>query len=157
MEGNWNAAKAMIDADNALLKAAITEDKCTLLHIAAGTNHVHFVEELVKLLDPNDMELRNANGNTALCYAAAATGNVKIADTMVKENGCLPQMKGAEGVTPLYVAVLYGRSEMARYLYRQSADVLEEEERNAVFFLCIQNDLYGESLILEDCTFFFLV
>ncbi|KAJ1393088.1 PGG domain [Sesbania bispinosa] len=145
LRGEWNAAKRMIDADNMLLNAAITKDYGTLLHVVAGTNHVHFVEELVKLLNPDDLELQNYNKNTPFCVAAAC-GNVQIAAIMIKKNGCLPHIRGAGGVTPLYMAAISERSDMTRYLYTLTADILEEEDLNALFFLCIKNDLYDSCL-----------
>lgn len=143
LKGDWKAAKVMIEADNSLLNAAITKDWGTLLHVAVGTKHVHFVIELVKLLKPNDLELQNYNGNTAFCFAAVS-GNMQIAVIMIRKNGRLPHITGAEKMTPLYMAAFFGRSDMARYLYTLSSDILEEEEWNALFFICIKNDLYGK-------------
>lgn len=143
LKGDWNAAKCMIDADSRLLKGAITKDWGTLLHAVAGSKHVHFVEELIKLLDPYDLELQNYNGNTAFCYAAAS-GNLKIAAMMIKENAYLPHIRGGEEMTPLYMAALQGRSDMARYLYTLTIDIFEEKDWNTLFFVCVKNGLPGE-------------
>jgi ankyrin repeat protein len=143
LEGDWIASKGMIDRDNELLNAAITKDYGTLLHVVAETNHTHFVEELVKLLDSKDLELQNNKGNTTLCLAAVS-GNLQIVIILTKKNGCLPHIRGAQGMTPLTMAAFYGRNDIARYLYSHTVDILEEEEWNALFFLCINNDLYGK-------------
>ncbi|KAK7290033.1 hypothetical protein RIF29_04154 [Crotalaria pallida] len=145
LKGDWNAAKCMIDADNRLLKAAITKGWGTLLHAVAGTNHVHFVEELIKLLDPYDLELQDFNGNTAFCYAAAS-GNIQIAAMMINKNGCVPHIRGGEGMTPLYMAALQGRSDMAWYLYNRTTNIFEEEDWNTLFFICLENGLYDLAL-----------
>ncbi|RHN73371.1 putative ankyrin repeat-containing domain, PGG domain-containing protein [Medicago truncatula] len=142
LEGDWNASKGMIDRDIELLNAAITKDYGTLLHVAAETNHTHFVEELVKLLDSKDLELQNNKGNTTLCLAAVS-GNLQIVVILREKNGCLPHIRGAKGMTPLTMAAFYGRNDIARYLYNHTREILEEEEWNALFFLCINNDLYG--------------
>jgi ankyrin repeat protein len=141
--GDWNASKVMIDENNELLNAAITRDYGTLLHVAAGTNHVHFVKELVKLLEPNDLLLQNNKGNTTLCVAAVS-GNLQIVVILIKKNGCISKIRGAERMTPLTMAASYGRNDIASYLFNHNIDILEEEEMNALFFICIKNDLYGK-------------
>ncbi|XP_061373855.1 uncharacterized protein LOC133316151 isoform X2 [Gastrolobium bilobum] len=135
----------MIDADNSLQNAAITKECGTLLHVAAGANHVHFVEELIKLLNPHDLELQDYNGNTAFCFAAA-TGNLKIAAILIEKNAYLPRIRGGEEMTPLYMAVLQGRFDMARFLYTKTTDIFEEEDWNTLFFVCIKNGLYDLAL-----------
>ncbi|KAL2970677.1 hypothetical protein AAZX31_15G152600 [Glycine max] len=142
LRGDWNAARRMIDADTSLLNAAITKEWGTLLHVVAGTDQVHFVNQLVKLLSPDDLELQNFNGNTAFCYAAAF-GNLQIAAMMIKKNACLPKIRGGEGATPLYMAALQGKVDMARHLYDLTSEILEEDEWTTLFFLCIKNGLYG--------------
>jgi len=133
----------MIDADTSLLNAAITKEWGTLLHVVAGTDQVHFVDLLVKLLNPDDLELKNFNGNTAFCYAAAS-GNLQIASLMIKKNAGLPKIRGGEGATPFYMAALQGKDDMARHLYDLTTGILEEDEWTTLFFLCIKNGLYGE-------------
>ncbi|KAL5158266.1 hypothetical protein HKD37_15G042785 [Glycine soja] len=144
LRGDWNAARRMIDADTSLLNAAITKEWGTLLHVVAGTDRVHFVNQLVKLLSPDDLELQNFNGNTAFCYAAAF-GNLQIAAMMIKKNACLPKIRGGEGATPLYMAALKGKGDMARHLYDLTSEILEEDEWTTLFFLCIKNGLYDPS------------
>lgn len=125
-----------------MLISAITKGWATVLHIAVGANHVHFVEELVRLMHPDDLELQDDKGNTAFCFAAAV-GNVQIAEIMEKKNGLLPTIRGGEGVTPLYLAVLQGKSDMASYLFPKSIEIHEEKDWNMVFFTCINSGLYG--------------
>ncbi|KAH1147410.1 hypothetical protein GLYMA_15G160700v4 [Glycine max] len=145
LRGDWNAARRMIDADTSLLNAAITKEWGTLLHVVAGTDQVHFVNQLVKLLSPDDLELQNFNGNTAFCYAAAF-GSLQIAAMMIKKNACLPKIRGGEGATPLYMAALQGKGDMARHLYDLTSEILEEDEWTTLFFLCIKNGLYDIAL-----------
>ncbi|MCI15825.1 ankyrin repeat plant-like protein, partial [Trifolium medium] len=77
---------------------------------------VHFVDELVKLMDRDALEFQDSLGNTAFCFAAAG-GNVQIAEIMFKKNALLPSIRGGEGVTPLYLAALQGKSDMAWTLW----------------------------------------
>ncbi|RDX93213.1 hypothetical protein CR513_24560 [Mucuna pruriens] len=145
LRGDWNAARHMIDADRSLLNAAITKEWGTLLHVVAGTNHVHFVNQLLELLEPDDLELQDFNGNTAFCFAAAS-GKLQIAAMMIKKNAILPEIRGGERVTPLYIAVLLGKGDMARHLYALTTNTSEQNDWTALFFLCIKNELYDIAL-----------
>lgn len=141
LKGDWKEGKKIIEQDQTLLISAITNGWATALHIAAGANHVHFVEELVKLMDRDDLELQDYPGNTALCFAAAV-GNVQIAEIMVKKNEELPSIRGGLGVTPLYLAALQANSEMAWYLFPRCKEILEENDWSIVFLTCINSGLY---------------
>lgn len=141
LKGDWKEGKKIIEQDQTLLISAITNGWATALHIAAGANHVHFVEELVKLMDRDDLELQDYPGNTALCFAAAV-GNVQIAEIMVKKNEVLPSIRGGLGVTPLYLAALQANSEMASYLFPKCKEILEENDWSIVFLTCINSGLY---------------
>ncbi|XP_068482017.1 ankyrin repeat-containing protein NPR4-like isoform X3 [Phaseolus vulgaris] len=150
MRGDWNEARRMIEEDSSLLNAAITKEWGTLLHVVAGTNHVHFANQLVKLLDLPDLELRNFNGNTAFCYAAAS-GNMEMAAMLIKQNEDLPKIRGGEEATPLYMAVLLRKGEMARLLYPLTTNILEEDDFTMLFFRCIKSELYDIALqILQE-------
>jgi hypothetical protein len=151
LKGDWKEGKKIIDQDPTLLISAITNGWATALHIAAGANHVHFVEELVKLMHRDHLELQDCSGNTALCFAAAV-GNVQLAEILVKKNELLPSIRGGQGVTPLYLAVLQANSEMAWYLFPKCKEILEENDWSIVFLTCINSGLYGKfarPLVLE--------
>ncbi|XP_057431617.1 ankyrin repeat-containing protein ITN1-like isoform X2 [Lotus japonicus] len=145
LKGDWKEAKKILDQDPTLLISAITEGWATVLHIAVGADHAHFVEELVKMMRPHHLELQDLKGNTAFCFAAAV-GNVHIAEIMRKENNDLPKIRGGEGATPLHLAVLQRRSEMAWYLYDKSKEILQEEDWTTVFLICINSALYDLAL-----------
>ncbi|XP_029126579.1 ankyrin-1-like [Cajanus cajan] len=146
IKGDWKEARTMIDADRRLASAAISQGWATLLHVAAEANHFHFVEELLKLLSEKDLELQDHKGNTAFCFAAAV-GNVRIAEAMLRKNKRLPTMRGGEGLTPLHMAALQGKSEMARYLYPHTVQnhhhKFDDEDWNLLFFFSITTGIYG--------------
>ena len=104
------------------------------------------MDELVKLLDNDDLELQDYNGNTALCFAAAV-GNVRVAEIMCDKNPFLPKIRGGEGVTPLHMAALQGRNEMAWYLYSKTIEIFEEPDWSILFFTCIDTGLYGKYIV----------
>ncbi|KAM5585259.1 hypothetical protein ABKV19_004580 [Rosa sericea] len=88
-----------------------------------------------------DLALQDMNGNTAFSIAAAA-GSIEIAQIMMKKNKYLPVIRGGEGMTPLYMAALLGQSVMADNLYSRTKEMLEEADRQVLFFTCIDNGLY---------------
>ena len=133
----------MIDYDGRLINAAITKGWGTLLHVAAGANRVDFVQELVKLLDEYDLELQDVNGNTAFCFAAAV-GNVRITSIMMDKNDFLPKIRGGRGVTPLHMAALQGRTEMAWFLYPLTINTFQYVDWVILFFISIDSGLYGK-------------
>lgn len=142
IKGDWKEARAMLMEDSRLATAAISQGWATLLHIAAEANHLHFVEELVKQLHPDDLELQDFKGNTAFCFAAAI-GNVKIAEAMARRNSSLPTIRGGEGLTPLHMAALQGKCEMAWYLYPYTVRNFHAQDWDLLFFLCINTSIYG--------------
>ncbi|WVZ19163.1 hypothetical protein V8G54_006485 [Vigna mungo] len=147
---DWKEARAMLMEDSRLATAAISQGWATLLHVAAEANHLHFVEELVKQLHPNDLELQDFKGNTAFCFAAAV-GNVKIAEAMARRNRSLPTIRGGEGLTPLHMAALQGKSEMAWYLYPHTVHNFHAQDWDLLFFLCINTSIYDLALqMLQD-------
>ncbi|CAJ1975913.1 unnamed protein product [Sphenostylis stenocarpa] len=145
LKGDWKEAKKILEQDPTLLKSAITKGWATVLHVAVGANHERFVEELVKEMSREDLELQDDKGNTAFCFAAAV-GNVHIAEIMRKKNVSLPTIRGGLGVTPLHLAVLQGRSEMAGYLFDKSKESLYEDDWLTLFLICINSGLYELAL-----------
>lgn len=150
LNGNWPAAKRILDKENKLRNAAITNRWLTLLHIAAGANHIHFVEQLLQKLNRDDIELQDIKGNTALCFAAAA-GNMEIVDLMLKRcSPDLPFIVDDNGYGPVHNAALRGRYKMTWYLYDKIKDDLDlfHDHRDLLFFSCIYTGIYDLALEL---------
>ncbi|KAI9122678.1 hypothetical protein K1719_006518 [Acacia pycnantha] len=145
LKGDWTAVNRIIEQDSTLLTVAITKGWLTVLHVAAGANHVHLVEELVKKMEGNDLELQDYNGNTAFCFAAAS-GNTKIAEIMLQKNVLLPTIRGGQGVTPVVMAVLQGKREMALYLYPKTYETFGDWDWNILFFISIRYGIYDLAL-----------
>uniref|UniRef100_A0A2N9FGH4 PGG domain-containing protein n=1 Tax=Fagus sylvatica TaxID=28930 RepID=A0A2N9FGH4_FAGSY len=93
IKGDWKAAKAVINKDRGVVRVGITRKRETALHIAAAAKRTAFVKELVKYMNEEDLTLRNKDGNTAICFAAAS-GIVEIAMVMVEKNNNLPLIRG---------------------------------------------------------------
>ncbi|XP_054802909.1 uncharacterized protein LOC129306373 isoform X3 [Prosopis cineraria] len=148
MKGDWKAAKHILEKDWTLVSAAITMRWATVLHVAAGANRTRFVDELVKIMCPKDLELQDVNGNTAFCFAAAI-GNLQIVQVMKKKNKNLPTIRGGAGITPLHMAALQGRSEMAWYLYSDKiVKGFEDNDWIILLFSCVNTGIYDLALEL---------
>ena len=145
LKGNWIEAERILCEDRRLINAAITEGWRTVLHVAVGANHVHFVEKLLNLnlMSDNDLELQDIKNNNAFCFAAAS-GNMEIVDLLLRRNQGLLRIRGVDGMTPLQLATLQGRSEMAMFLYEPTIEIFEDQDWNKVFFTCINTRIYGK-------------
>ncbi|KAI6704800.1 hypothetical protein NL676_007762 [Syzygium grande] len=148
MKGHWESAEKFLRSHPGAINVRIRKEMDTVLHIAAGAKHTKFVEEVVKMMSPADLALRNKSNNTALCYAAAS-GVVKIAETMVNKNRDLPGMRGNKGMTPLYIAALFGHRNMVSYLFRVTDDEhLTEEDHVNLLHATINTDLFDLALTI---------
>ncbi|KAF5733567.1 ankyrin repeat-containing protein [Tripterygium wilfordii] len=148
LKGDWGTAKEFLVLKPHAVSARITSNLDTALHVAAGARQTKFVEELVKLMTPDDLALQNKVGNTALCFAAAS-GVTKIAELMVSKNKMLPSIRGSKGATPLCMAALLGHKDMVWYLYSvtQKED-LTEYDRIQLLVAAISAELYDVALNL---------
>ncbi|PRQ31987.1 putative ankyrin repeat-containing domain, PGG domain-containing protein [Rosa chinensis] len=143
LKGDWEAAELILKKDRSKLpRASISRRYETVLHVAARTSHIHFVEKLVSMMEVEDLALQDIDGNTALCIAAAA-GSLDIVQILIQKNKSLLTIRGGKDMAPAYMAAVSGQSEMACYLYYESKKMLEKTDRENFFFSCINNCLYG--------------
>lgn len=157
LKGDWEAANQIHFTHQHCFATKITRQGDTALHIAAIAKRTDFVVKLVALMVQDRcthlLFLRNNNGNTALCLAAAS-GTVEIAKVMVEADESLLEIPGnTSGLTPLHMAALLGHREMVKYLLRLTQDRLSYEECCAIFITTINSDLYGMLRCLELCVF----
>ncbi|KAL7211060.1 hypothetical protein ACSBR2_014025 [Camellia fascicularis] len=142
LKGDWEMAEDFLEFNPLALRARITRNLETALHIAAGARHTRFVEELVKLMKPDDLALQNKVGNTALCFAAAS-GIRQIAEVMVNKSKTLPSIRGSRGALPLYMAALLGHRDMVLYLYSVTEkEIMTEEDRIGLLIATITANLF---------------
>ena len=123
------------------------QNRVSALHIAFASKHEAFIKEVVRILAVEDLEQRNIDGDTALCFAAKL-GIVTIAEEMVNMNNRLPLIRSSEGRTPLCIAVLFGHRDMARYLCTVTClGSLKSNEFKEILVATITYDMYGMSHI----------
>ncbi|XVF27228.1 hypothetical protein REPUB_Repub14bG0088500 [Reevesia pubescens] len=148
LKGDWGKAKEFLNMHPGAANVRITKGWETVLHIAVGARQTGFVEEVVKLMSVGDLERRNKNNYTARCIAAAS-GITRIAEVMVKKNKCLPGIRGNKGVTPLYIAALFGHRDMVWFLYKvTAAEDLTQEDYIGLLIATITTDLFDVALCL---------
>ncbi|XP_024032573.1 uncharacterized protein LOC112095127, partial [Morus notabilis] len=149
LRGDWTAAQTIIMEDKKILHAAITIAGETVLHVAAGAKDVHFVKQLLDLMDEAEVELQDCNGNTAFCLAVVS-GSVEIVMILMEKNTELPLIPGGQGNKPLYMAALFGHAEIGWLLYPITKATLSQQEWMDTFFACIHSDLHGLALKMLD-------
>ncbi|CAL9014039.1 unnamed protein product [Prunus brigantina] len=116
--GDWNAAKEFIDRHPEALTHRGSSSSGTALHEAIERKQLHIVEELLKLMTEQDLEIEDDLGFTAFFYALEK-GMAPIVTSMVKKNEKLVTMRftDAGGMTPVLFAYCLGHWEIARFLY----------------------------------------
>ncbi|XP_021719643.1 ankyrin repeat-containing protein ITN1-like [Chenopodium quinoa] len=132
------------------IRAKITKGGETALHIAAAAKHVEVVKKLVHFMSSDSLALTNKVGNTALCFAAVS-GVVEIARVIVEKNVELPNIRGSQGMTPLYMAVLLGHRDMVWYLLDVTEDkLLTDQDRIGLLNSSINTDMFDVALHILD-------
>ncbi|KAF8030334.1 hypothetical protein BT93_E2700 [Corymbia citriodora subsp. variegata] len=148
MRGDWKAGKEFLDGNPSAVRARITGNFETALHIAACRGHREFVEELVKVMMPDDLDMQNKVGKTALCFAAAS-GVREIAKVMVDKNPWLPLIRDSNEVMPLCIAALSGKQDMVQYLLSVTDDsYLTDLDRINILVATISSNLFDVALTL---------
>ncbi|KAK0608085.1 hypothetical protein LWI29_025330 [Acer saccharum] len=147
LNGVWEEAKNLLEEDPLMLAAVITDGDETALHVATGASQTFFVTEIIRQMEPEYLEMRDGNENTAFTIAAIA-GNIEIATVLLEKNPELLKLRDSKGMTPLHLAVLLGKNEMAMFLYHISiGGYLTFEDRTELFFQSIKSGLYGQEMI----------
>ena len=114
--GDWNAAEKFLNCRPHAITAKITDRGYTALHVAAETRHVHIVEELVKRMSKEDLEIKDSLGCTALAIAAEI-GNKRMAECMLQKNVNLVSIPTNCGMIPVLLALRNGNLNLAKELY----------------------------------------
>ena len=114
--GDWDAIKTYLSRYPNARKAKLEPYGGTALHVAASTGHLRVVEELVKLMSVEELEIQDNQGSTAL-FIAALVGIRKMAECLVRKNEHLVTFVNAQKKIPLVQACISNCKDMALYLY----------------------------------------
>ncbi|CAB4304880.1 unnamed protein product [Prunus armeniaca] len=130
--GDWNAAKEYIDRHPESLTHRGSSNGGTALHEAIEWKQLHIVEELLKLMTGEDLEIEDGDGFTAFFYALIR-GMAPIVASMVKKNENLVTKRfttHAGALTPVLYACVLGNWKIARFLYSRTPIHVLTQENN---------------------------
>ncbi|KAF9663462.1 hypothetical protein SADUNF_Sadunf17G0052600 [Salix dunnii] len=130
--GDWDAIKNCLSRYPNAKKATIKPSGGTVLHVAAFSGNLKVVEELVKLMSVEELEMQDNRGNTGVSSAAFA-GMRKMAECLVSKNRNLVTFVNAQKKIPLVQACISNCTDMALDLF--SVTPFE--------FLCQDNGHHG--------------
>ncbi|XP_052311086.1 uncharacterized protein LOC7494881 isoform X5 [Populus trichocarpa] len=114
--GDWDATKNYLSQYPNAKKARIKPYGRTALHVAACAGNLTIVEELVKMMSEEELEIQDDEGSTAL-FSAATVGITKMAECLVSKNKNLVTFVNAQKRIPLDGACTGNNKDMALYLY----------------------------------------
>ncbi|KAJ8759782.1 hypothetical protein K2173_009883 [Erythroxylum novogranatense] len=147
-QGNWDVVKRICETKKGkeIINHRITKRGETALHVAVSEGQTDFVRKLIKEMSKKAIKARDKLGNTAFC-TAATSGNVELAQEMLREVKDLANIRGIKRMLPIYVAALLGHKKMVSYLYDQTSDkALKDAERIDLLVTLIDNDIYDVAL-----------
>lgn len=146
LHNKWDKAKSIYDKYPDMVRIPLSAGGDTALHIAVIMKNTTFVKELVKLMTLQDLEIKNADGNTAFCMAAI-TGNDDLFKFVMEKYQDMPVSRGQDEMLPVHLAVLTGFHKIVDYLSDQ--DLLKKmrlKDIEQLFFMTINSSMYGKSL-----------
>ncbi|CAL9226127.1 unnamed protein product [Arabidopsis halleri] len=152
MKGDWRSAETIITRRPEIVREAITFQRETPLHIAVASKHKHFVQNLLRIMTKSDISLIDKDGNTAFCFAAAS-GVVEIAKLLAAKDNQISVCRGAENLTPIHIAALFGRRDMVVYLYENIdfPDLIRSGQLIPLFLAIISAEIFDVALqMLEE-------
>ena len=122
LAGNWESAERFFAQHKEAIRVPITKSMETALHIAVGTGKaLHFVENLVKAMKLEELELCDDKGYTAL-NTAASVGNRAAAMVLVQKNPALLHIRAKKYRLPIQIATMYGHKDTLSYLLSVTED-----------------------------------
>ncbi|KAJ0016446.1 hypothetical protein Pint_12323 [Pistacia integerrima] len=134
LSGDWSIAEGIYKKHKNDIRARISKEGDTALHIAAAAEQTDFLKNLVDNINKEYLATTNYAGNTAFCLAAVS-GNVELAQVMMnkmnKED--LTAKKGA-GRTAYCLSAESQRVEVPNMIEESTnlADVLERSRNLAM-------------------------
>nr|XP_048326673.1 uncharacterized protein LOC107433568 [Ziziphus jujuba var. spinosa] len=144
--GDYSATKQIIETNPGVAKARITFSRRTALHVAAMAGHMSIVMLLVQTMSPEDLEITDGDGLTALAVAIISNATRSIAECMVGKNAGILTIKGYN-MLPVAMAFRYGHKELGRYLYlvslKECPDCLVRNPQDGATVIC--NAIYTQS------------
>ncbi|XP_020413794.1 uncharacterized protein LOC18787954 isoform X2 [Prunus persica] len=114
--GDSNKATEFLTLHPNAVRARIPSTNSIALHMATELEHEHIVEELVRLMSEEDLEITDNGGWTALSVAANR-GNLKMVECMVRKSKKILSIPTTSNQTPIILASINEQWDVVYYLY----------------------------------------
>ncbi|XP_057425929.1 uncharacterized protein LOC130719324 [Lotus japonicus] len=144
LQNMWDEAKSIYDKFPDMVRIPLTSSGDTALHVAVTANNTDFVKKFVNFehVTPKDLEIPNAEGNTAFCIATVQ-GSAKFLQIMTKKNEKLPLIPRHDEMLPVHFATLSCYHKIVQDL--SSEDRLQKmdfKDIERLFFMAIKSNMY---------------
>ncbi|MED6198218.1 hypothetical protein PIB30_064047 [Stylosanthes scabra] len=151
--GNWNEASSYDKTHPGYwVHTPLTMNGDIALHIAVTMQHTHFVEKLVQHMSLQDMEIVNADGNTAFSIAVIS-GNMEITKILLNKNPGLVWIRGQKDhMLPIQLACKASHLGIVDFLFERMplATLPSHQDIAILFFLALNcNNYTVASKLLE--------
>ncbi|QCD76891.1 ankyrin [Vigna unguiculata] len=151
--GNWSEVSSYFKIHPHWWRIPLNDGGITALHVAVSMRKTSFVEKVVKCMKMEDLESCKAEGNTALCLAAI-TGNVEIAEILLRKNHRLLWIRDQNHMLPIQLASSAGHIQMTEFLFQAPGEDLHDtipfQDIVNLFFFALNNNIYSvASKLLE--------
>ncbi|KAL9688385.1 hypothetical protein QQ045_032806 [Rhodiola kirilowii] len=116
--GDWESYKWLCDryADAKTARIGRKSETALMVAVGNGSKTAKFVEKLLNISTPSDLEMTDKDGRTALGIAAMV-GNMEAAKLLVQKNPSLPNISsGCAAGFPIHCAAEYGHKNLLLYL-----------------------------------------
>ncbi|XP_057439833.1 uncharacterized protein LOC130731563 [Lotus japonicus] len=147
----WCQAKSIYDKFPDMVRVPLNSSGDTALHVAVSANNTDFVKKLVKFehLTPRDLEIPNAEANTAFCMAAI-TGGCEFLQIMIEKNDKLPLIpRNDDKMLPVHLATLTCYHEIVQDLTSENlVQRMQLKDIERLLFMAINCSMYGKTTIL---------
>ncbi|KAL3820307.1 hypothetical protein ACJIZ3_006212 [Penstemon smallii] len=125
---DWEKASIIFREDGNAIKAKISPNLDTILHVAVtlgkSKEAIDFLRNLVGLMSDNELlEVQDTSGYNPLHYAAA-TGNTKAARILVEKQPDLVYRASKDGRYPVHMAAIGHRDTLKYLINHTSADAM---------------------------------
>ena len=123
-------ASTAVDEDGfRMLRQAVCTSGCSVLHWAAGNDHLHVVQFLLSsrtFCDVDQPAVKKSLGRTPLHYCCR-NGHIETAKWLVHQAGANVRARAKHGVTPFQMAVWQNRLDICQWLVEECGVVAADE------------------------------
>ncbi|XP_021817827.1 uncharacterized protein LOC110759980 [Prunus avium] len=114
--GDWDSAKEYLGINPDVIRKRGSVSGATALHLAVGLEYEDMAMSLVELMAEEDLEIQDANGVTAIGFAANK-GLAQVAKCIVEKNKKILSLPCFGDMIPLLEAYSSGHWKLARFFY----------------------------------------